>query len=80
MFLFNLEIIDEQYGTCTPRPAFLVQARPLADQVAAILKTIQAEAEPGSRTRALAGAGLHISTEMRELGRSWRDDVRRNGV
>lgn len=50
------------------------------DQVAAIFKTIQDEAEKGSRVRALAGAGLHIAAEMRELGRCWRDDVRANGV
>lgn len=50
------------------------------DQVAAIFKTIEAEAEKGSRVRALAGAGLHIAELMWELGRSWRDEVRANGV
>lgn len=50
------------------------------DQLAAILKTIKAESAKESRLHALAGAGLHIASDMRELGRCWHDDVRENGV
>lgn len=50
------------------------------DQLAAILKTIEGAAAEHHHLRALAGAGLHVAADMRELARCWRDEVQERGI
>jgi len=50
------------------------------DQLVAVLKTIEDGAAEHHHLRALAGAGLHVAADMRELARCWRDEVQEHGI
>jgi hypothetical protein len=50
------------------------------DQLVAILKVIEDGATEHHHLRALAGAGLHVAEDMRELARCWQNEVQERGI
>ena len=50
------------------------------NQLAAILKTIEAEAKDDRRLIALAGAGRYIADDMANLADCWETEIEEHGI
>ena len=50
------------------------------NQLAEILKTIEAEAKDNRRLRALAGAGRYVADDMGNLADCWETELEKHGV